>query len=155
MQFFKKREKVLKVSSKFNKNIRKAIILLLNADNSQNNDMILDLFQKNGINSFDAVEILIFLPIAFHRKLYDHFKWPDTYMELDSGNLSEKKFTDSLSYRIIWEETEKYFQNLPVSRDILKVVMRSAEFNALNTLLLQNPEAKADEIILSKAFIRR
>lgn len=156
MKLFKKKERVLKVSSDFKKNTQKAINLLLNSDNYLTDEMILDLFQKNGINKIDSIEILLFLPVAFMRKLYDHLKWHDTYMELDDeNNQVEKRYADHLPYRIIWQETEEYFRNLPVSKDILKIAGRSAEFNGLNSILLQNPEMKAEDIILSNIFIVR
>jgi hypothetical protein len=156
MRLFKRKDKRLQISSDFRKNIQKAITLLLNSDNSPNDEMVLDMFQKNGINQVDSTEILIFLPIAFLRKLYDQLKWQDSYIEFyDDNNQVEKKFADSNTFQIIWQETEKYFQNLPVSRDILRIAGRSAEFNALNDLLLRNPETKAEDIILSKIFLVR
>lgn len=156
MRLFKKKKKGFQVSSKFRNNIQKAITLLLNSTNSPNDELILELFQKNGISQADSIEILLFLPIAFLRKLFDHLKWLDSYVELNGENNEvEKKFADSISFQIIWQETEKYFQNLPVSKDILKIAGRSAEFNALNDLLLQNPDAKVEDIILSKVFLVR
>ena len=156
MRLFKKKDERFQISSAFRENIQKAINLLLNSNNSPTDEMVLDLFQKNGMNQVDSIEILLFLPIAFCRRLFDHFKWHDTYIEQNGeNNYVEKKFADSVSFQIIWQETEKYFQNLPVSKEILKIVGRSAEFNVLNDLLLQNPDTKAEDIILSKIHILR
>lgn len=156
MKLFKKKQKGIQVSSEFEKNVQKAITLLLNSNNSPSDELVLDLFKKNEIGQVDSTEILLFLPIAFIRQLFDHLKWHDTYVEsLDENNQVEKKFADSVPFQIIWKETEKYFQNLPVSKDIMKIAGRSAEFNALNDLLLRNPDAKAEDIILSKTFIVR
>ena len=64
--------KRFQISSEFRKNIQKAINLLLNSNNSPSDEMVLDLFQKNGINKVDSIEILLFLPIAFLIQLFDH-----------------------------------------------------------------------------------
>ena len=156
MRLFNKRDKKSEHLSGFKKNIQKAIKLLLNSNNSPTDEMVLDLFQKNGINQVDSVEILLFLPIAFCRRLFNHLNWQATYIEQQGeNNQIEKKFIDSESFQIIWQETEKYFQNLPVSANIIRIAGRSAEFNALNDLLLRNPEAKAEDIVLSKIHIVR
>ncbi len=156
MKLFKWKEKQLDASSKFRQSVQKAISILLNSNNSPTDEMVLALFQKKGISEVDSVEILLFLPIAFLRRLYDHLKWHDSYFEFDNkNNQVEKKFADSTSFQIIQEETEKYFQNLPVSRNITNIAWRSAEFNALNDILLRNPDMKAEDVILSKTFIVR
>ncbi len=118
--------------------------------------MVLELFQKNGINKVDSVEILIFLPIACLRRLYDHLKWHNSYFEFDDKNIPvEKDFADSKSFQIIEEITDRYFQTLPVSPNITNIAWRSAEFNALNDILLKSPDLKVEDVILSKIFIVR
>jgi UDP-N-acetylmuramoylalanine-D-glutamate ligase len=156
MRLFKRKEKQLDVSCKFRQNVQKAITLLLKSNNSPTDEMVLELFQKNGISKADSVEILIFLPIAFLRRLYDHLNWHDSYFEFDDkNNRVEKKFADSESFQIIEDVTDKYFQNLPVSPNITNIAWRSAEFNALNDILLKNPGMKAEDVLLSKTFIVR
>lgn len=156
MKLFKRKEKQNDVSSKFRVSVQKAITILLNSNNSPTDEMVLELFQKKGISEVDSVEILLFLPIAFLRRLYDHLKWHDSYFEFDNkNNQVEKKFADSISFQIIQEETDKYFQNLPVSVNITNIAWRSAEFNALNDILLKNPDLKAEDVLLSKTFIVR
>lgn len=156
MSLFKRKEKQPDISSKFRQNVQKAITLLLKSKNSPTDEMVLELFENNGISKVDSVEILIFLPIAVLRRLYGHLKWHDSYFEFDvNNNRVEKKFADSKSFQIIEEVTEKYFQNLPVSQDITNIAWRSAEFNALNYILLKNPDLQADDVVLSKTFIMR
>lgn len=156
MKIFKKKEQEIKVSSNFRGNVRKAISIILLAPESATDKDILELFEQKGIARADSIELLIFLPIAFLRKLFDVLKWHESYFELDhQNNQVEKKFTDSVSFQIVWQETEKYFQHLPISKEVMKIAARSAEFNVINDLLLQNPETKAEDIVLSKLFIVR
>jgi hypothetical protein len=156
MKIFNRKEKQIDISSKFRGSVQKAITLLLNSNYSPTDEMVLEMFQKDGSSKVDSVEIILFLPIAFLRRLYHHLNWHDSYFEFDDkNNRVEKKFADSVAFQIIQEETEKYFQNLPVSRNITNIAWRSAEFNALNDILIKNPDAKTEDVILSKTFIVR
>lgn len=156
MKLFRQQEKNNEISSEFKTNVLNSIDLLLKADSSLSDKLVLNLFHKNGINKIDSTEILLFLPIAFARKLFHQINWHDTFIEFyGKDNQVEKKFSDSKPFQIIWEVTETYFNCLPVSPDIMNIVGRSAEFKALNDLLLQNPEAKVNDISVSKTVIVR
>ncbi len=153
--FFKKQIECV-LSSDFDLKVKKAIKLLgEKEDLYQDNDAI-KFLTDNNIEQKEATEIVIFLPIAFIRHLLTVVKWDDTYIELTNENKTvEKKFFDTQSYKIIWKVTEEYFANSPNNETIIRIGGRSAEFNVINPFLNNNPNAKLEEIKLSKTVIIR
>ena len=114
------------------------------------------LFIESGIPKDIAVEIILFLPIACMRQKFPGFKWLDTYYELNDENKHiEHRYADTPSFQIIWDETEKYLKTSPEYDNVFKIFGRSAEFNMLNDILLKNPEAKPEEIIMSNTIVMR
>ncbi|NII28885.1 hypothetical protein HB364_27655 [Pseudoflavitalea sp. X16] len=145
------------LSPHFRDQVRKAIQLLGQSEGSLDNKEVLQLFNDNSMTSQEAEEIMLFLPIAFVRKMLPNMKWPETYIELIGQKRSneEKKYSGTKSFVIIWEETNDYYNNAPEKNTVLKIAGRSAEFHVINKLLLGNPGMKAEEIKLSKASIIR
>jgi hypothetical protein len=56
---------------------------------------------------------------------------------------------------IIWEVVNNYFKDSPDSNSIIKIAGRSAEFQVINKLLLDNPNTKLEEIKLTNSIIVR
>ncbi len=96
------------------------------------------LLEKEGINNTDAIDISIFLPISFCKKMLPKINFPKTYIEINKSNERTKcKFSDNTLYNIVDSQTQLYFNNNPDSEVILKVSSLSAEFQAINKILLQ------------------
>jgi hypothetical protein len=128
----------------------------VNSETSLSDAELFDAFMKNGIPKDDATEILLFLPIAFVRQMLPGLQWLRGYTEIDGHkNQVQKRYADSGVYQIIFSIAEKYIQTSPGTDNIIKLAGRSAEFHAIITLLLDNPNTKLDEIKLTETFIVR
>lgn len=156
--FSKQRNKsVQDLSADFDDQVRKAILLIENNDTIDINtdEAFLNYLIENGIQKSDAIEILLFLPIAFIRRVLPDFKWPDTYIEFVRKNKQvEKRYNETLSYQSIWQITTKYFEN-PNKDTVFKIAGRSAEFNVLNNVLNNHPDTKLEDVVISKTVLLR
>lgn len=157
-RFAKRKNKAdQKLSSDFEAQVSRAILLIgNNTDIDINTDKAFVKFLiDNNIPPADATEIMLFLPIAFIRKLVPKLKWPDTYIEFISDKKQiERKYSETKSFEIIWRVTSAYFET-PNKETVFKLAARSAEFNAMNHLLLANPELEIEELNMSKTVILR
>ena len=85
----------------------------------------------------DAIEIFIFLPIAFCRLLLPNIDFLDEYYEdnRDDNGQKLRKFSETESYLVVLDSSSRYFLSQPTSENILKIAGRSGEFHAINNLL--------------------
>ncbi|KAA1241004.1 hypothetical protein [Aquimarina sp. RZ0] len=149
----KKRNNRIKESSDFNSDVKKAIDIIGSAK-SLENDELLTLLTRNGIEENNAIEIITFLPIAFVRKWLADLDWPKTYLEhySDSKRLS-KRFSDNHQYLTMEEIVDHYWNDNPNNDVIVNIAGRSAEFNAINQLL--NDGGKMTDIRMTETVIIR
>lgn len=63
---------------------------------------IFEVFIENGIGSYEAREILLFLPIAFVRQLLPDIKWHETYIEYKDNKQSIEKKSMKIRYLILF-----------------------------------------------------
>ena len=104
----------------------------------------------------EAVDFFLFLPIAFIRHWLPNMNWPDSYLELVSEKkFIEKKYSETPSFQIIWTVTAAHFQASPDATTIMKIGGRSAEFHSINELLINNKEAKPEDVKLTQSIIIR
>jgi hypothetical protein len=145
------------LSTSFDQQVRKAISLIENNnDTLATDEEFMNYLIYNGIRKADAIEILLFLPIAFIRKWVPILQWPDTYIEyVDKKKQTEKKYSKTKAYQVIWQVTTEYFNGNPNGDTIFKIGGRSAEFNALNPILNDNPDLKLEEIKVHKTVLIR
>lgn len=132
-----------------------AIELLSRNENSLEDKQAVQFLMKNGIGENEAVEIVAFLPIAFVRTWLKTANWKDKYSEYKNEEYVEKKYSETESYNEILKVTEDYFNRNPEKETVMKIAGRSAEFNAINQLLLENPTAKIEDINLTQTVIIR
>ncbi len=117
-------------------------------------DKIAILFKENGINQILTDDIYIFLPIIFCQKLLPSVNFPQTYYEQDiTGDKEKKSFNDNASYKIIELSSDDYFKNNPDSEVILKIAGLSAEFKAINNLLING--GNLEDVKLTETIILR
>jgi len=132
-----------------------AIELFARNKNSLEDKQAIKFLIENGIIENEAVEIVAFLPIAFIRSWLTKVNWKDNYTEYKNEEYVAKKFSETETYNQILKATKDYFNRNPNKETVMKIAGRSAEFNVINKLLLENPTAKIEEINLTETVIIR
>ena len=134
--------------------MKKSINLIGNSTKDFENDALIDFLIQNGIEEKSAIEIVIFLPITFVRKMLPNVNWRENYVEhLTDKKQRTKSFSDNEFYKIMEIETENYYAGNPESEVIIKIAGRSAEFKAINEILLKNEKADISRINLTETVI--
>lgn len=145
--------------TEFHSCVKKSINLIGNSTKNLDNNELLNLLTRNGITENDAIEIITFLPIAFVRKMLPNVNWRDNYIEHYSDQKKIlKSFADNNDnklFAIIEQETEDYCSRNPNSQVIMNIAGRSAEFKAINELLLKDDKANISDIKLTESVILR
>ncbi|MBS7254802.1 hypothetical protein [Flavobacterium branchiicola] len=143
------------ISQSFSNSVEKSILLMSSSEDFFDEDSLYEKICGICENVFEAQEIYIFLPIAFVRLFLPKINWSPTYNEIYSNKKETKKsFKNTQSYQIIFHISEKRFNNLS-HESIIKIAGRSAEFSAINQLLLSNKNAKPEDIKLTETTIVR
>ena len=128
----------------------RAIHLITGSDGQLEDGQIIALFEANGIPHAEAIELLLFLPIAFCRNLLSVVNWPDHYFEYISKEKQVKHlYTDNQRYIIIQKALQHYLAQGFTKADYYKIAGRSASFHAINQILLNNPERKLSEVLVT------
>ncbi|MCF6133452.1 hypothetical protein [Flavobacterium wongokense] len=135
--------------------VKLAIELLAQNENSLEDKQAIQFLIENGIRENEAVEIIAFLPIAFIRSWLTKVNWKDNYTEYKNEKYVSKKYSETETYNQILKVTEDYFNRNPDKETVMKIAGRSAEFNVINQLLLENPTAKIEDISLTETVIMR
>jgi hypothetical protein len=144
------------LSSEFRDYVLTSIKLIGNLEKDAEIEEILSLLISHNIPKKEAWEILIFLPIAFCRKMLQQGNWLPYYIEFYSERKKiRKKFSKNKRYKVIDEVTSTYFAVSPNNNVILKIASMSAEFNAINDLLSSNPDANLEDIKFTENYIIR
>ncbi|WP_062062919.1 hypothetical protein [Aquimarina longa] len=143
-------------SSEFQFDVKTSINLIGNLKENLEDEKLLNFLTQNGIKESNAIEIVIFLPIAFVRKMLPNVNWRENYIEqLSDKKQRTKSFAENSFYRIIEKETDNYYAGKAENEVILKIAGRSAEFKVINDLLLKNEKADIFEIKLKENIIVR
>ncbi|MFB3388206.1 hypothetical protein [Flavobacterium sp. LAR06] len=143
------------ITPSFSSSVEKAIQLIGSLERNFENDELLEFLRGICKNEFEAEEIHIFLPIAFVRLCFPKINWHETYNEINSTKKETKReFKNTESYQIILQVSNKYFQN-PSKETVMKIAGRSAEFHAMNELLLDNKDSKVEDIKFTETTVIR
>ena len=142
------------VPNKFREWVKQAIDLVGNGGIELSNEELEQHFVKNGIPIIESKEINIFLPISFCKKFLPEVGWPSAYIDYYSETKKLRRiYKQNTRYRIIEEETEKYWNGEKNKKTISNIVGRSAEFEAINKLVLEG--GKYEDIELTEPYIIR
>jgi len=143
------------ITPDFSSSVEKAIQLIACSERNIEKDELFELLHGICKNEFEVEEIHIFLPIAFVRLCFPKINWHETYNEIDSTKKEIKReFKNTKSYQIILQVSKKYFQNSS-PETIMKITGRSTEFHAMNQLLLDNKNAKIEDIKFTETIVIR
>lgn len=129
----------------------KQAIRLIIASNGQLTDgQLLALFAENQIPASEAVELLLFLPVAFCRHLLPQIQWPAYYFEYRSaGKSSKKTYAANKRYEIMGAVLRAGIAGGFKQADYYKLAGRSASFHAINRMLLDDPRRKLAEVLVA------
>jgi hypothetical protein len=141
------------IPKNFNLWVRKSIGLLGSLGKIMENESASELLIGHGIPEDEVIEIVLFVPIAFCRKLLPQVKWHQEYIEFENNNSIEKLYSKNPRYLIIDNEVNLYWRNQPKKEVILNVAGRSAEFKAINELLLKG--GRLEDIQVTKVVVSR
>lgn len=139
------------VPKDFNFWVRKGIDLLGSWGKEMDNKSAIAFLAGHDIPEEEAVEITLFLPIAFCRKMLPQINFPSEYIELKNQLQIEMLFSENERYLAIEHEVNAYWNNNPMKEVILNVAGRSPEFRAINDLLLGG--GHLEDIQLTKVVI--
>lgn len=143
----------LELSEDFSDSVKIIIEKIEGGSKMLDDDEYYELICQNSLNIIEANEIYIFLPIAFTQLLVP-IKWPNEYIERQkSGKDVTKKFNSTASFVAIMEVTKEYFNHNPCKDTIRNIAGRSAEFSAINELLLEG--GKVEDIKATKTMVIR
>ncbi len=137
---------------RFRSNIDIAIQTIIEKEGSASDEEMLTALYAQMQKS-DAIEIFIFLPIAFCRLLLPNIDFLDEYYEdnRDGNGQKLRKFSETESYQVVLELSSRYFLSKPGSESIVKIAGRSGEFHAINELL--NKGNKLEGLRMSRMCI--
>lgn len=142
------------VNKEFSSYVQKSIMLTGTKGKELEDNKLVELLVSNGIPELEAIEIMLFLPVAFCRKLLPQINWPPDYVDFYSKNRQiTRLYKDNPRYLIIQSEAENYW-TLNADKDIvLNVAGRSAEFKSINQLLLGGSQLK--DIDVTQTYVVR
>lgn len=124
------------VPSNFRELTKEAIFLMGNDSVNMNNEEVFKYMVSEGIPEFEAEEILLFLPVAFCRKMLPELDWSPHYFDsFSNGTKTKLKFENNARFQIMQEVTESIWDKISDEKFTLNIVGRSSEFNAINQLL--------------------
>jgi len=142
------------MTKEFDSYVKKGITLIGTKGKGLDDDNLIKLLVSNEIPELEAIEIILFLPVAFCRKLVPEINWHHDYIDFYSKDKQiTRLYNDNPRYLIIQSETENYWSQNPGSDTILNIAGRSAEFKAINNLL--NDGGKLENIVVSQTFVVR
>ncbi len=142
------------MDKEFDSYVKKSITLIGTEGKGLENDKLVELLVNSGIPELEAIEIMLFLPVAFCRKLLPQINWHPDYVDFYAEDKQIKRlYNDNPRYIIIQSLTEKYCNERPDKNIIMNVAGRSAEFKSINRLLLNGGQVK--DIDVSQTFVIR
>lgn len=91
---------------------------------------------SKGIPSFDATEIIVFLPSICCKMIFPDLNWLTEYYDCypDSRKI-KRRYRDNYRYVIMEKEVSKYWKLEEEKHKIVNIALRSAELGAINQML--------------------
>lgn len=142
------------IPKNFNQLTKKAIELIGRGSREMENDALLDHLISNGIPELEAIELFLFLPTAFTRKMLPDLKWLPTYIDhYSESKQAKRKYKENIRFQIMVQETNNYWNNNPDNEFVLNIAGRSSEFHVINNLL--NDGGELENIKMTETQILR
>jgi hypothetical protein len=134
--------------------VRKSIPIIGTTGKTMHDSELIQLLTSEGVPEQEAIEIVLFLPVAFTRALIPNVQWKDYYIDYYAKNKQrERLYRENPRYLIFESETHHFFNSGPDSELVLNVAGRSAELKAVNKLLLDG--SKIEDIVVTASYVIR
>ncbi len=114
-----------------------------------------ELIQKltsKGLSELTTYWVVIFLPTAMCRLMIPQVNWPETFRAYNEEGYETVRFDKSERYQIIKARLLSLLETQPGGDVVLRIAGRSAEFRAINKILLQE-NVKFEEIKFSELAV--
>ncbi|MFC6998457.1 hypothetical protein [Rufibacter roseus] len=124
------------VPEEFQNWVRKSILLIGKEGKEMEDKELQSYLIEHGIPKQEAVEILLFLPTAFCRKLKPSINWSTEYIDHYSDNRQiKRKLVENKRYQLIQIETDNYWNSSSDFQIKLALAGRSPEYKSVQHLL--------------------
>jgi hypothetical protein len=134
--------------------VRKSIPIIGTTGKTMLDSELMQLLVSEGVPEQEAIEIVLFLPTAFTRILIPNVNWQNYYVDYYGEHKQiERLYQENPRYLVFESETHRFFNSQPDSELLLNVAGRSAEFKAVNKLLLDG--GKIEDIKVTPSYIIR
>jgi hypothetical protein len=132
----------------------KSIPIIGIAGKTMEDHELIQLLASEDVPEQEAIEIVLFFPVAVARKLMPEIKWKDYYIDYYGDNKQiEQLYRENPRYVIFESEVHRFLNSKPGSELILNIAGRSAEFKAVNKLLLDG--SKIEDITVTASYVVR
>jgi hypothetical protein len=142
------------LSNDFDSNVEYAIKVITEREEFITDDELWKCLTDKEIAENERADIVIFVPIAFVRRLLPEITWPAHYViYISERKQIRRRYDKTVSFLRINEVMEKYLKTAPGGDAITKIAGRSAEYGVINSLLKKG--GKLTDIELTESFIVR
>lgn len=151
---FRTRDKHPTIEGDLGALVRKSIPIIGTTGKTMDDHELIQLLTSEGVPEQEAVDIVLFLPVAFTRALIPNVQWKDYYIDYYGDNKQiERLYRENPRYVIFESEAHRFLNSKPGSELILNIAGRSAEFKAVNKLLLDGSKIK--DITVTASYVVR
>lgn len=117
-------------------------------------EIVIKEMTKVGISEKKAVELYLFIPVAFCRQFIPKAAYQNYYVNYYEPHKEIKqKYEDNKLYVAIEKATKVYFAANPQRETVLNLCLVNAEFKAINTALLDGN--KLEDLEFAPSYITR
>jgi len=142
------------VAGEFSAFVQKSIPIIGTKGKTLEDSELVALLMEEGIPEHEAVDIVLFTPTAFTRKLFREIAWPKYYIDYYSDDKQTKRwYKDNPRYLIIAKETDRFY-SADFDRELFfNVAGRSSELHVINEALRDG--TKIESLIMEPTRIIR
>jgi hypothetical protein len=131
-----------------------AVTVLAKYGTKSEADAVVAEMVKAGIGQKKAIELYLFIPVAFCRQFIPEAAYQDFYVDYYGPHKQvERKYRKNKLYVAIDQFTRAYFDSAPERETVLNVCWVDAEFKVINEAL--NNGSKIENLEFAPCYINR
>lgn len=132
----------------------KGLTVLINYAVELEAEQVVEKMVQVGITQAKAIELYLFIPVAFCRQLIPEASYKDYYVDYYGPHKQiEKKYGDKKLYVAIEKATKAYFATTSNQESILRVCTIDAEFKCINKTLQDG--SRLEDLEIAPSYITR